>query len=103
MISFDEIRMYLPQYLSDESQRILFKDLREFPDNMDCRLYSRPLTKDAIIYQGDGLKDMLVVNLPSSELKPLPAMVLSNTCDIDPSNKRFFSTRIVYDPIFQLG
>jgi hypothetical protein len=29
-------------------------------------------------------------------------MVLSNTCDIDPANKRIFPSRIVYAPIFQL-
>lgn len=101
MISFDEIRVYLPQYLSAESQRMLFEDLRKFPDNMD-RLYSSSLTEDAVIYQGDGLMDMLVVNLPASDIRPLPVMVLSNTCDIDPANKRIFPSRIVYAPIFQL-
>ncbi len=73
MISFDEIKTYLPQYLSAESQRILFEELRQFPDNMD-RLYSRALSKDAVIYQGDGLRNMLVVNLPSSDVRPLPVI-----------------------------
>lgn len=45
---------------------------------------------------------MLVVNLPHPEAKPLPVMVCSNTCDIDPVNKRFFASRVVYAPIFQL-
>lgn len=101
MISFDEIKTYLPQYLSAESQRILFEELRQFPHNMD-RLYSHPLSEDAVIYQGDGLRDMLVVNLPSPDIRPLPVMVLSNTCDIDPANERLFPSRIVYAPIFQL-
>ena len=44
----------------------------------------------------------MVINLPKTDSNKLPAIVLSNTCDIDKSNERFFPTRIVYAPIFQL-
>jgi hypothetical protein len=47
-------------------------------------------------------KKLMFVNLPHSDARPLPAFVLSNTCDIDPSNERLYPTRIVYAPIFQL-
>ncbi len=30
-------------------------------------------------------------------------MVISNTCDIDPDNKRLFPSQIVYSPIFNLN
>lgn len=103
MISFDEIRKYLPQYLSDESQKALFGELKNFPDNVtDGYLYSYHLSKESTIYQGDGIDGLMVVNLPNLEAKYLKGIVLSNTCDIDPSNKPLFSSRMVYSPIFQL-
>ena len=102
MISFDEMRKYLPQYLSSPSQNELFKDLKEFPDNIDQRLFSPKLLDHDLIYQGDGIKGLMVSNFPSTETKGLPAIVFSNTCDVNPENSRFFSSRIVYSPIFKL-
>lgn len=102
MIPFEEIKKYLPQYLSDSSQENLFEELRNFPDNIDQRFYSELLTRDKMVYQGDGLVGMLVVNLPDNKTEAVPAMVLSNTCDLDPANKRIFPTRMVYAPIFDI-
>lgn len=102
MISFDEIRKHLPQYLSSTSQNGLFKDLKEFPDNIDQRLFSPKLLDHDLIYQGDGIEGLTVSNFPSTETRDLPAIVFSNTCDVNPENKRFFSSRIVYSPMFKL-
>ncbi len=100
MIPFEEIKRYLPQYLSAESQKELFSELKSFPENIDQRLY---ISSDSVntIFQGDGFTDLLIINLPSSEIKPVPAMILSNTCDISPLTKRFLSIRLVYAPIIQ--
>jgi hypothetical protein len=103
MISFDEIKKYLPQYLSDKSQKNLYSDLKDFPSNVNGgHLYSNHLSKDNTIYQGDGIDGLMVVNLPDLEARPLKCIVLSNTCDIAPSNKRLFGSRLVYTPIFNL-
>lgn len=102
MISFDEIKKYLPQYLSSTSQNELFKDLKEFPGNIDHRLFSPKLLEHDQIYQGDGIKGLMVSNFPSTETRDLPAIVFSNTCDVNPENNRFFSSRIVYSPMFKL-
>jgi hypothetical protein len=102
MISIEEIQKYLPQYLSAPSQHQLFDELRNFPENIDKRLYSESLLEKENIFQGDGIARMLVSNLPSKEFREMPAIVLSNTCDIDIENKRLFPSRIVYAPIFLL-
>jgi len=102
MITFDEISKYLPQYLSSTSQNELFKDLKKFPDNIDQRLFSPKLLDHDLIYQGDGIEGLMVSNFPSTETRNLPAIVFSNTCDVNPENIQFFSSRIVYSPIFSL-
>lgn len=43
-----------------------------------------------------------VINLPNPKIAKMPAMVISNTCDIDQNNKRLAPKRIVYAPIYQL-
>ncbi|MFP4663793.1 MAG: hypothetical protein ACLFM1_05150 [Bacteroidales bacterium] len=100
---FDDIKIYLPKFLSEESDSELFQGLKDFPDNIDSRIYTNYLKQSKIIFQGDGLRDMLVFNLPDTKIKPAPAIVFSNTCDIDTSHKRNFPSQIVYAPIFNLN
>jgi hypothetical protein len=99
-MNIDDIKIYLPKFLSAESDRELFKGLKEFPENIDDRLYTDYLKDSKLIYQGDGIQDMLVVNLPQTEIKPVPSMIFSNTCDIDLNNQRNFPSQVVYAPIF---
>lgn len=101
-MNFDEIKIYLPKFLSAESERELFKGLKDFPENIDDRLYTTYLNDTNLLYQGDGLHNLLVVNIPKSEIKPAPSIILSNTCDIDLKNERNFPSQIVYAPIFSL-
>lgn len=101
-MNIDDIKIYLPKFLSSESEKELFAGLKDFPHNIDGRLYTSYLKDTEIIYQGDGLKDLLVVNLPSPEIKPAPSMILSNTCDIALENIRNFPSQVVYAPIFNL-
>ena len=104
MIPLDDIRVYLPKYLSSENYEQLISELRSFPSNIDKRLYTYGLEQD-IIYQGDGLRDMPVVNIEDLEagVKYRPCMIVSNTCDMDLSNIRLFPTTILYTPIVQLS
>ena len=102
-MNFDDLKIYLPKFLSQESDEVLYNNLRDFPNNIDSRLYTNYLSETELIYQGDGIKDMLVINLPEPNINPVPSIILSNTCDIDLNNKRNFPSQIVYSPIFNLG
>ena len=99
----DDIQIYLPKFLSSDSENELFSGLKDFPDNIDSRLYTNHLSETEIVYQGDGIKDMLVVNLPDTKIDKAPTIVLSNTCDIFESNSRMFDSQIVYAPIINLA
>jgi len=98
-MNLDDLKIYLPKYLSEESEKQLFDSLKDFPSNIDQRLYTEYLENEPIIFQGDGLQNLLAVNLPSTETKVVSGMVISNTCDIDPENKRNFPSQIIYAPI----
>jgi hypothetical protein len=101
-MNFEDLKIYLPKYLSEESEKELYNSLKGFPKNIDQRIYTNYLENEPVIYQGDGLHNLLAIDLPSTEVKIVPGMVVSNTCDIDPSNKRNFPSQIIYAPIINL-
>jgi hypothetical protein len=102
-MNFEDLKLYLPKYLSDDSQKKLFSGLKDFPDNLDSRFYTTKLRGEPVIFQGDGIDNLIVLRLPDITKKEKACIVLSNTCDIDPNNKRNFPAQIVYSPIISLN
>ncbi len=102
MPTFDDIKKYLPQYLSNLSQNSLFEEIKSFTKYNIQNLYSYKIFKENTIYQGDGINSLTVVNLPSKEMREVETLILSNTCDIYPDNERYFESRMVYAPILKL-
>jgi len=100
---FDEFKQYLPRYLSGDEQQSLFRDLSQFPANINDRMYTRSLWDEPYVFQGDGIRDMLVVELPDTSVKPAPCMVISNTCDMSPENRHPTPMRAAYAPIINLS
>lgn len=103
MIDFEELKKYLPKYLSEESTKSLFKNLKSFPDNINKRFYGNVLDDEQIIFQGDGMRDLLVINLPNPKVELFPVMVISNTCDVTPENRRLIEPKILYCPILRIS
>ncbi|KJR42104.1 hypothetical protein MCHI_001995 [Candidatus Magnetoovum chiemensis] len=100
----EDFKKYLPRYLSSESTKDLLGELKQFPDNINKKFYSHSLNISNKIYQGDGLKGFLYLELPDTKISECKAMVLSNTCDIDLENKRsLFKSKIIYSPIISLN
>jgi hypothetical protein len=99
----DDIKVYLPKYLSEEATVSLFRELASFPNNIDSRMYTIKLKDEQAIFQGDGLSELWVCDLPSESRKRTRVMVLSNTCDTAPDNKRLLGPRLLYCPIIRLA
>jgi hypothetical protein len=78
-------------------------ELKSFPYNIDGRMYTSMLDKN-VIFQGDGLKKMPIIDLVNIErgVKNVSCLILSNTCDMDLSNSRMFPASIMYAPIINL-
>lgn len=102
MIDIEEIEKYLPYYLTAQDKRSLLEEINRFPDNINQRLFTNYLKGEKNIFQGDGFKGLLFVNFPDEKIGKKPAMVISNTCDVDINNKRLIPKRVVYAPIFKL-
>ena len=103
MILFDDVKIYLPKYLSAESEKKLFEELKVFPYNIDQCFYTDFLENEQSLFQGDGIRDMLVVDMKKRKIDKAPSLILSNTCDINPDNLRYFPANICYAPIIKLS
>lgn len=102
-MNFEEIKLYLPKFLSTESDRDLFESIKEFPKSQFKSFYTQKLKNEDIIFQGDGIQNLMVINLPDTKVDIANCIIFSNTCDIDLNNKRNFPSQIVYSPIIELN
>lgn len=103
MSIFDDIKIYLPKYLTPESQRELFEELKNFPYNIDKRFYSNFSLTNSEIFQGDGLRDIFISNISEQKFIKVNVLVISNSCDINKENDRFFPINMTYCPIVKLS
>ncbi len=97
----ENISVYLPKYLSAESQDELYSELKNFPSN-DPNIFFSTLNSSAI-FQGDAMNDFPLISLPDQRVENSAVLILSNTCDTDPSNFRFFPSFLVYCPLIKLS
>jgi len=97
------IDVFLPQYLSDSSKNSLRESLKQFPENIDERLYSKHIIDESSILQGDGIEGMDVYDVSSQRTYQSPCLVISNTCDIDLRNKRFSPINVCCVPIYNFA
>lgn len=102
MNSFDEISKYLPKYLTPDSNKALFSELEHFPNNLQ-KVFLPTNIRPNMILQGDGFKDLIIIDLPDRTIKKAQGMIISNSCDINPKNERLFKSNICYCPIIKLN
>lgn len=100
-MKLEEIEKYLPKYLSPENQKELYEQLKSFPDNIS-KIYGSDFTFDMGILQSDIVGNIPFYNLPDTSYKTTKVMVISNSCDIDPSNDRPIPPKISYIPLISL-
>ena len=101
--SLDELRQFLPTYLSQGSRDAFVDEVRHFLHSEQTKpFYSLALQTKSILFQGDGITGLPILNLPDQEVRNGSAVLLSNTCDMDPSNARLFDSSLTYAPIFSL-
>ncbi|MEP7197633.1 MAG: hypothetical protein ABI851_14030 [Saprospiraceae bacterium] len=99
----EAIELYLPKYLSPTAKVELKKLISEFPDNIDSRFYTNYLRNELTIYQGDGIREMSIIDFPDSKVYKTNSIIFSNTCDISSENDKLYPSRLTYSPIIELS
>ena len=103
-MKLEDLRIYLPKYLSAESEKSLHAEIKSFLANSwPNKYYTSRLQHENIVFQGDAIQDLPFTNHPDSTERLTTCMVISNTCDIDLANKRPLPTLVSYCPIIKLS
>ena len=97
MITFDDIKSYLPQYLTTDQQQRLFRNLKDFENR---NYYTNRHPSDML--QGDGWTGIEIVRFEDGARDRIRGILLSNSCDIDPANPRDLPPKIVFAPLIRL-
>jgi hypothetical protein len=100
-MNLDDISKYLPQYLSHENHKELFQQLKDFPNNYH-KIFATLTNFDNGIIQSDVVENIPFISLPVTEIKKAKVLVLSNSCDIEPTNQRHIPPSVSYVPIISL-
>ncbi|PCJ19187.1 MAG: hypothetical protein COB02_09070 [Candidatus Cloacimonadota bacterium] len=103
VIDFEDLKKYLPQYLSNEAQGKLFSELKNFPTNMDGRMFTSTLEEEENWFQGDGVFNVPCIGFPDETVRKRNSLILSNTCDMSKENTRKFPIGVSYIPIVKLA
>lgn len=98
----EEIKIYLPKYLSDDQQAKLFQELTAFPKNIDSRFYTNYLKDEVVLFQGDGFTEAEYPDFQNKSFRTIKGFLLSNTCDSHLGNTRMFTPFLTLAPIFSL-
>jgi len=100
---WEEMKTYLPSYLSPADQKQLFDQLSTFESKSSEYYTSMDLEISSGIKQGDAIPGISYVTLPITQPKKTNVIVFSNTCDIAVENKRYYPTKVMYAPIIKLS
>ena len=105
MVDFNDFRVHLPQYLSSDSLEDMFDDIKKFvqPGSSED-IYTLEMKDHQMIFQGDALNELPFITFPQ-DTGPISckAIVLANSCDINPENLRPFTSHLLYSPTWSLS
>lgn len=95
----ESIQRHLPYYLTQEQKSGLMKALEEFPRPIP---YYIDLYRNELL-QGDGWEKFEIVRFENGQRDWIKGIVLSNSCDISPDNKRHTPPKITVAPIIKMS
>lgn len=101
----EELQKHIPYYLTAEDRATLVKELTAISQGGAARYFLDPYCnefKDDML-QGDGWRGFTYYHHAEESLFKLRALILSNSCDIDPANPRELPTRVVFAPLVKLS
>lgn len=97
---FEQIKLFLPKYLTPGQTRELFSELSRFPENVGFYLSSSQYRDE--LMQGDGWRGLVLIDFFSKEERSVAGVVLSNSCDISVENVRTLPTSVLFSPLISL-
>lgn len=101
MYSVDELREFVPYYLTKDKSSGFFSELKKFFDGQSIGYYTGPFSDSWV--QGDCCQSAPMIDIVSGQRKNVVSLVVSNSCDIDPTNPRPIPAMTMIAPIITVS
>ncbi|HEY1028344.1 MAG TPA: hypothetical protein VGE28_12055 [Pseudomonas sp.] len=95
----DDVKDQIPYYLTQKAGEGILKELENYSAHTPMFL-TREMEG---ILQGDGWKGFCFFNHLTGNVQNVRAIVLSNSCDIDPGNARDLPAQVTFVPLMKLS
>lgn len=96
---FEQIKLFLPKYLTPAQQGELYDELKRHPTNYNYYL-SREFSDNYL--QGDAWRGFVAIDFKTLEKKVVAGVIISNSCDVDPSNNPV-NRKVLFSPLIKLS
>jgi len=106
MFDADVLRQQIPYYLTaPPDQRKFLKELKSLGDGAKSGYFISPQSDPYLdeMLQGDGWRNFQIFLFEAMRQRSVRGIVLSNTCDISPENKRDLPPKVIFAPIVKLS
>ncbi len=101
-VSVDSLREHIPYYLTQDQKEGLKRALEDFSRKGESASYYTTHHQGELL-QGDGWGALEIIQFKDTRRISTKGILLSNTCDMDPGNKRERPPNIVFAPIISLS
>ena len=101
----DVLNRHIPTYLTQQDRAELRANLQEISRGGSADfVLNRRLDEFADkMLQGDGWRGLELYDRPRGCLRRVKGLILSNSCDLDPANRRTLPTRLTFAPLIRLS
>lgn len=100
-VSIGSLQEHIPYYLTQDQKEGLKRALEDFSQKGKSASYYTNYYQGKVL-QGDGWDALQIIRFKDAQRISTKGILLSNSCDIDPSNKREWLPNIVFAPIISL-
>ena len=101
----ESLQRQIPYYLTSEDGQALVNDLKAISRGGTADYFlgqTRDVFKSDML-QGDGWRGFQLFMFDTGDRCSVQGLVISNSCDVDPNNRRDFPARVIFAPLVKLA
>lgn len=102
-MGMEAFERHLPYYLTQSNKDALKKALNDFKLDKKVDYFLGPKHTPDYILQGDICSGLPIINYETGKKRLITGVILTNTCDISPDNKRDLPSKVTFVPIIKLN
>ena len=104
-LDVESLQQQIPYYLTSRDRQALVNELKAISQGGTAD-YFLGRTRDAFksdMLQGDGWRGFQLFMFDTGDRRSVQGLVLSNSCDVDPNNRRDLPARVIFAPLVKLA